>query len=196
MSSGRGLWSPVAGLVLAAGDGRRLGRPKALVELAGVTLLDRAVGALRDGGVAEVLVVSGAQPLEPAGVLVVDNPDWGRGMGTSLQAGLAALAGRPADAAVLMVVDTPGIGAAVVRRLVAAYRGGATVVVATYGGQRRNPVLVAREHWAEVGRLAAGDVGARPFLAAHPELVTSVECGDVGDPADVDTPEDLARFLG
>ena len=68
-----------------------------------------------------------------------------------------------------MLVDTPGIGPAVVRRLVAAHDDGATVVVATYDGAPRNPVLLAREHWAEVGRLAVGDVGARAFLSAYPE---------------------------
>jgi CTP:molybdopterin cytidylyltransferase MocA len=55
-------------------------------------------------------------------------------------------------------------------------------------------VLISREHWAEVAALAAGDVGARPFLRAHPELVTHVECGDTGRPDDIDTPDDLARL--
>jgi nicotine blue oxidoreductase len=57
-------------------------------------------------------------------------------------------------------------------------------------------VLIAREHWAEVAGLAAGDVGARPFLRAHQDLVTLVECGDTGRPDDVDTPDDLARLTG
>ena len=72
--------------------------------------------------------------------------------------------------------------------------GGARVAVAAYDGQPRNPVLIAREHWAEVIGLAAGDVGARPFLRAHQELVTLVECGDTGRPDDVDTADDLARL--
>ena len=67
------------------------------------------------------------------------------------------------------------------------------MAVAAYAGKPRNPVLIAREHWAAVTELAAGDTGARPFLRAHPELVTLVECGDTGSPDDVDTPEDLAR---
>lgn len=60
----------------------------------------------------------------------------------------------------------------------------------------RNPVLIAREHLAEVAALAVGDVGARPFLCAHPDLVTAVACDDAGDPADVDTPDDLRRLRG
>jgi nicotine blue oxidoreductase len=54
-------------------------------------------------------------------------------------------------------------------------------------------VLIGREHWPEVLAMATGDVGARPFLRAHPDLVTLVECGDVGRPDDIDSPEDLAR---
>ena len=92
-----------------------------------------------------------------------------------------------------MVVDTPGIGAAAVRRLIDAYAAGATAVVATYDGAPRNPVLLAREHFAEVSALAVSDVGARAFLAARPDVVTHVECSDVADPADIDTPDDMRR---
>jgi nicotine blue oxidoreductase len=183
----------VTGLVLAAGEGRRLGAPKSVLEVGGRRLVDRAVAVLHEAGVSDVVVVSGARSLDVPGAQVVDNPDWRSGMGSSLRAGLAAL--PPAsEAVVVMLVDTPGLGPAVVRRLVAAHDDGAPVVVATYDGAPRNPALLAREHWAEAGRLAVGDVGARAFLSAYPELVTYVECGDVGDPADVDTPEDLRRF--
>ena len=194
MSPGRGLWSPIGGVVLAAGEGRRFGRAKAVVELGGVRLVDRAVEALRDAGVDDVVVVTGPENVDVDGARVVANPDWRTGMGSSLRVGLAALADRPAGAAVLMVVDTPGIGPEVVRRLESAYREGTTVAVATYAGKPRNPALIGREHWPEVARLATGDVGARAFFSAHPDLVTGVECGDIGDPTDVDTPEDLARF--
>src|SRR5262249_56042906 len=81
----------------------------------------------------------------------------------------------------------------VVRRLIAAYLDGAGIAVATYGGKLRNPVLLARPEWAGVLAVSTGDVGARPYLDAHPDLVTAVECGDIGRPDDIDTPEDLAR---
>jgi nicotine blue oxidoreductase len=81
----------------------------------------------------------------------------------------------------------------VVQRLIAAYLDGARIAVASYGGKPRNPVLLARDEWAGVLALATGDVGARPYLQAHPDRVTAVECGDIGRPDDVDTPEDLAR---
>ncbi len=70
---------------------------------------------------------------------------------------------------------------------------GAELAVAAYHGRARNPVLLARRHWAGVIAAADGDTGARPYLRAHPGLVTLVECADVGAPDDVDTPEDLAR---
>ena len=186
---------PVCGLVLAAGEGRRLGGPKALLEVGGRRLVDRAVDVLHEAGVADVLVVSGAVALEVPGARVVDNPDWRTGMGSSLRVGIGAV-GEASGAVLVMLVDTPGLGPEVVRRVLSAYRDGAAVAVATYGGRPRNPALLVREHWPEAARLAVGDVGARAFLAAYPQLVTTVECGDVGDSSDVDTAADLRRLHG
>jgi CTP:molybdopterin cytidylyltransferase MocA len=183
----------IAGVLLAAGSGSRLGQPKALVELGGSRLVDRGVGLLRAGGADPIVVVTGAAPLTLPGVITVRNPDWASGMGSSLATGLRAVPDGCA-AAVVALVDQPLIGPAAVRRLIAAHTAGAAVAVAAYQGRPRNPVLLAREHWPEVTALAAGDVGARPFLRAHPELVTLVECADTGQPDDLDTPEDLARL--
>jgi len=94
---------------------------------------------------------------------------------------------------VVALVDQPLVTPAVVQRLIGAYLSGATLAVASYGGQPRNPVLLARDHWSGVLALATGDAGARPYLRAHPELVTAVECADIGSPDDIDTPADLAR---
>jgi nicotine blue oxidoreductase len=188
--------APVAGLVLAAGEGRRIGRPKALVVVGGERLADRAVGTLVAGGCAPVLLVTGAADVTVAGARTVPNPDWRTGMASSLRAGLAALEGlddRP-DAVVVGLVDQPGIGPEVVRRLVAARAAGARVAVATYGGRPRNPVLLGREVWADVADAVHGDEGARGYLTAHPELVTAVECADIADPSDLDTAADVAAW--
>lgn len=185
----------MAGILLAAGDGSRLGQPKATVRLAGSTLAERGVALLRDGGTDPVIVVTGAIPVELPGVLSVHNPDWLAGMGSSLATGLRALDTGDATAAVIALADQPLVGAEAVRRLVAAHADGATVAVAAYDGMPRNPVLIAHAHWPEAIALATGDTGARPFLRAHPDLVTLVECGDTGSPADIDTPEDLARVV-
>jgi CTP:molybdopterin cytidylyltransferase MocA len=191
----------VAGVLLAAGAGSRLGRPKAVVLAGGQSLARRGITLLREGGADPVIVVTGAAgpgalgPGDQAGlddVISVHNPDWETGMGSSLAAGLRAVPDRCA-AAVVALADQPLVGAAAVRRLISAHARGATVAVACYQGRQRNPVLIAREHWNEVIALAAGDVGARPFLRAHDDLVTTVECGDTGQPDDIDSPEDLAR---
>jgi CTP:molybdopterin cytidylyltransferase MocA len=182
----------IAGVLLAAGQGTRLGGPKALVEVAGTRLVDRGVALLRDGGTAPVVVVTGAVDVPLLGVITVHNPDWRSGMGSSLAAGLGAVPDSCA-AAVIALVDQPLIGPDTVRRLIAAYLCGARIAAASYDGKLRNPVLLARDEWAGVLALATGDVGARPYLHAHPDRVTAVECGDIGRPDDVDTPADLAR---
>ena len=186
----------VAGVLLAAGSGSRLGRPKALVVVGGQSLAGRGIALLRDGGADPVIVVAGAAALacdaDPA-VRCVLNPDWATGMGSSVAAGLAAVPDR-CTAAVIALADQPLVGPESVRRLIAAHARGASVAVACYDGQPRNPVLLSRKHWPEVVALAAGDVGARPFLRRHPDLVTPVECADVGRPDDLDSPEDLERI--
>ncbi len=183
----------VAGILLAAGGGSRLGQPKALVELGGEPLAQRGVALLRDGGAAPVIVVTGAVAVDMPGILAVHNPHWRTGMGSSLATGLATVPDS-CSAAVIALVDQPLVGPEAVRRLIAAYAAGASVAVATYDGAQRNPVLIGREHWPEVTALAVGDTGARPFLRAHPGLVTLVECGDTGKPDDVDTRSDLDRL--
>jgi len=187
----------VAGVLLAAGEGSRFGRPKALIELDGQTLAERGVTMLHAGGADPVLIVTGAASVDLGPehqVRTVYNEEWRTGMGSSLRAALRALTAPddPAvDAVVVALADQPLVGAAAVARLIAAYRAGATVAVAAYDGRPRNPVLLAREHWPEVAAMAAGDQGARAFLRARPDLVTLVECGDTGRPDDIDTPADL-----
>jgi nicotine blue oxidoreductase len=194
-------------VLLAAGEGSRFGRPKALVEVNGRTLAERGADLLRSGGADPILIVTGAAPIELEGTRTVFNPEWRTGMGSSLQAALQALTGagatENADAAagggldvgavVVALADQPLVGPESVARLIAAYRAGAGVAVAAYDGQPRNPVLLAREHWPEVIATATGDTGARAFLRARADLVTVVECGDTGRPDDIDTPADLAR---
>jgi CTP:molybdopterin cytidylyltransferase MocA len=191
----------VAGVLLAAGEGSRFGRPKALVELDGQTLAERGVALLRAGGTDPVLIVTGAAQVElrpEHQARTVYNGEWRTGMGSSLRAALRALteleAGPEIGAVVVALADQPLVGAEAVGRLIAAYQAGAGVAVAAYGGKPRNPVLLAREHWPEVIATATGDQGARAFLRARPELVTLVECGDTGRPDDIDTPADLEHI--
>jgi nicotine blue oxidoreductase len=192
----------VAGILLAAGEGARLGQPKALVELGGQTLAQRGVGLLRAGGTDPVLLVTGAVRATADGARIVRNLDWRTGMGSSFAAGLHAVetveqeepeAGKIV-AAVIALADQPLVSPWAVARLIDEFCAGAPVVVAAYDGQPRNPVLIDREYWAAAIALATGDTGARAFLRARPELVTLVECGDTGSAFDVDTPEDLEKI--
>lgn len=186
----------VAGLLLAAGAGRRFGMPKALVRHGGGLFVEHAADVLHDGGCAPVVVVLGAlaedvrSTAELSGSSLVDNPDWATGMGSSLRVGLATLAPGDATAVVVLPVDTPGVTAAAVRRFVGMAEPSA-LARATYDGLPGHPVLIGRDRWTAVARLAGGDAGARPYLAEHAHDVTAVPCEDVATGADVDRPADL-----
>lgn len=153
--------------------------------------------------------------------LVVTAEDWASGMGASLRAGLAALAGMTEQtgkagqagkagsagiagqagkagsagpsAAVVHLVDLPGVGPEAIARLAAAATGPEVLARAVYGGRPGHPVLIGRAHWDAVRAEATGDQGARGYLAGHPGL-EMVECGDIADPRDVDTPGALEAF--
>ncbi|MGW2564967.1 nucleotidyltransferase family protein [Streptomyces sp. NPDC001537] len=191
----------VAGLVLAAGGGRRLGgRPKALLQHHGRPLVEHAVGVLRAAGCTRVHVVLGARAdavrerAELEGCVLVENPEWEQGMGTSLRAGLDSLAGTGARAALVSLVDQPGIGPEAAGRVLAAYRDERSLVSAAYEGVRGHPVLFGRAHWTGIAETATGDRGARAYLKAHEPAVTLVECGDVAQPYDIDTEADLVHL--
>ncbi|MFE9025078.1 NTP transferase domain-containing protein [Streptomyces iakyrus] len=191
----------VAGLLLAAGGGRRLGgRPKALLPHRGRPLVEHAVRVLREGGCATVHVVLGAQSDEVRaraslpGCVLVGNPDWEQGMGSSLRAGLDSLTGTGARAALVSLVDQPGIGPEAVARVLAAYEGEESLVSAAYDGVRGHPVLFGAAHWAGIAATAHGDRGARAYLEEHRPEVALVECGDVARPFDIDTEADLAHL--
>ncbi|MCX4820273.1 nucleotidyltransferase family protein [Streptomyces sp. NBC_01142] len=191
----------VAGLLLAAGGGRRLGgRPKALLEHRGRPLVEHAVRVLREGGCGPVHVVLGAsadrvrERADLSGCVLVDNPEWEEGMGSSLRAGLESLAATAADAALVSLVDQPGIGAAAVARVRASYRSPDSLTAAAYGGERGHPVLFGAHRWKDIAASATGDRGARSYLKAHEGALSLVECGDVAQAYDIDTAEDLAHL--
>ncbi|MET9143406.1 nucleotidyltransferase family protein [Streptomyces sp. NPDC004042] len=191
----------VAGLVLAAGGGRRLGgRPKALLTHRGRPLVEHAVGVLRAAGCARVHVVLGARADEVRrrarleGCVLVDNADWEQGMGSSLRAGLDSLAGSGARAALVSLVDQPGIGAVAATRVRAAFRDETSLVSAAYDGVRGHPVLFGAAHWAGIAASATGDRGARGYLKEHAGRMVLIECADVAQPYDIDTEADLAHL--
>jgi CTP:molybdopterin cytidylyltransferase MocA len=194
----------VAGLLLAAGEGRRMGQPKALLcDDRGVPLIDRASGNLFGGGCTTVTVVLGAAAddarliLETHGwaededVSIVVADDWAEGMGASLRRGLTAL--PDSDAALVMLVDLPDVRDDVVRRFVA-LSSPTALARATYDGRPGHPVLLGRDHWAAASRSATGDRGARTYLDAQGAV--AVPCDDLATGRDLDRPEDLGNTLG
>jgi CTP:molybdopterin cytidylyltransferase MocA len=125
----------------------------------------------------------------PPGVTAIRAGAWRKGIAHSLHAALDALDGYvQVEAVCIGLADQPLISSEAYRRLAAAHARGATFAVATYGGQRANPVLLARPLW-DAARSLRGDVGARALMADHE--VIEVDCTDTGSPADVDTLDDL-----
>lgn len=175
--------TPTAGLVLAAGAGRRFGGPKAPYLLDGARLVDRAVDLLRSAGCEPVVVVLGAWVGDVPGATVVVNEGWSEGMGSSLRAGLAALGPLPVDRAVVTLVDLVGLTPEAVARVMAT---DSDLAAATYEGDRGHPVVLGRSHWPGVAASAVGDRGARDYLDEHLDALILVEVGDVASPADLD----------
>lgn len=189
----------VAGLVLAAGGGRRLGGPKALLRRDGALLVEHAVAAVRAAGCDPVLVVLGAAAdqvqaaADLTGTTVVVNRAWATGLGSSLRAGLAAAEPTDAEAVLVVPVDMPGITVEAIGR-VASLPYPDALVCGTFDGRRSYPMLFGRNHWSGISTLARADVGARPYLLARAGQVTDIACDQVAEPDDVDTADAAARW--
>jgi CTP:molybdopterin cytidylyltransferase MocA len=172
-----------AGLVLAAGEGKRFGGPKQLARVDGRPLIEHALHAL--AGLERIVVVLGARAEEiRAGAdlgaaEIVLCPGWAEGMGASLRTGLGALGN--AGEVVIVLADQPFITPEVVARVRAASGDG---VRAVYGGAPGHPVVLRRPLLDRADELR-GDQGFRGVA------MTEVECGDLADPQDIDTQADL-----
>jgi CTP:molybdopterin cytidylyltransferase MocA len=175
----------VVGVLLAAGAGRRYGKPKVLVD----GWLTTAVTALRDGGCAGVvLVVGAAQVPVPPGVTAISAPDWREGVSASVRAGLVHAEGMNADYAVLHVIDTPDVGPAVVARVLDRALASRSGLARAYFGDRPgHPVVIARRHWPGVLARISGDHGAVAYLRSRRD-VEIVDCSDLASGRDIDEP--------
>ena len=186
------LWS----LVLAAGGSRRLGAPKQLLRIRGLTLLSRTINAAEAVTPGRVVVVIGADALRMRSLIrrhhrgthSVDNSRWAQGMAGSLQVGLSVLPPR-ASAVLLLLSDQPAVGEASLRRLIRAWRRRpGKAAAAAYGGVVGVPAILPRTLWREARRLT-GDEGARKLLRMEEMPVTAVHMPEAA--WDIDTPEDL-----
>jgi CTP:molybdopterin cytidylyltransferase MocA len=184
----------VEGLLLAAGAGRRMGTPKALVSDDSGSWLQRGVTTLSAGGCRRVTVVLGAEAERAAALLddlaeaprVVVAEDWAQGMGASLRAGMLAFTDSTDGFILISLVDLPDLVPEVVARVGTAQRSPHVLARASYDGVPGHPVLLGRDHWHGVLEVAHGDRGARDYLAGRD--VELIECGDLAGGLDVDTP--------
>ncbi len=195
----------IAAVILAAGASSRFGSPKALLEFEGRTLLSRAVRCALDGGCDPVVLVlgSGARRCrdEAAGepVQVVVNSDWGEGMGSSIRAGISALAGRTGiRGALLLTCDQPLLTSSLVADMRIAFEGFAadsprSAVVCGYAGTRGIPALFGALLFASLERLR-GDRGAKSVLEHDADEVRVIDWPDGA--VDIDRPEDYDDLLG
>jgi len=186
----------IVSLVLAAGAARRFGGRKQLALLHGRPLLEHTLAAAAAGPGRRTAVVLGAyaKEIEDAvdlcGAEVVRCRDWRRGRGASLQAGLAAL-GSDVAAALILLGDEPFVLPEASGRLIAARQPGLLAARATYGGRPGHPVLIERQLFEPIR--SAGP-SAKPAALLREAGILAVECGDLGNPADVDTPAQLAEL--
>lgn len=197
------------GVLLAAGAGTRLGKgPKALLPYCDSTLVERASAALLDAGCSEIMVVTGAGA-ERVADLQASNSDfarcqllfnthWESGMGSSFRLGVEAAVALAAQNVVVALVDQPSMSSAVVLRVLSAHKTGritAAAYVDAMGKQQRgHPVVFDATLAQAAASLAKDDAGARLFLRANPKLVDLVDCSDLSDGSDLDTPADLWRL--
>lgn len=187
----------IAGVVLAAGLARRMGRPKLLLDLRGKPVVRWSVEALLPH-VGDLVVVTGAEDgaireaLAGPAIRFAVNPQPQDGQGSSIAVGVAAL--KPWTRAALVALgDQPRLQEAVLPKLLEAFaRGGKAIVVPVYRGTQGTPVLFASEVFPELLGLR-GDAGARSVVQARPERVEAVAF-DLPMPLDVDTPEDYAKL--
>jgi molybdenum cofactor cytidylyltransferase len=185
-------------ILLAAGSSHRFGSPKLLAPWRGRPLWEHALAALTTGpGVAETVVVVApgfAVPLASPRCRFVVNPEHEEGMGSSLRAGVGA-ASADTEAFLIALADMPIVPPGLIGALAACYRAaGRLIVVPVCRGRRGHPVLIGAEFRDEL-LAVRGDVGARGVLAAHPELVATVETDDEGVLFDVDVPVGGTRAM-
>lgn len=188
-----------AGVVLAAGASRRMGRPKQLLPLGGGTLLDAVLGAVRSASLDEVVLVLGAEAerilaaVDTRGVRVVIAAEHAEGMGASLRTGVAAL-GPDIERVAILLGDQPRVDATLIDALLARHQeSGRPAAAVSAGGVLQPPVVADRRLWPEL-LTARGDVGLRGVLRAIPGGVATLSVE--GAAVDVDTPDDYRRLLG
>jgi molybdenum cofactor cytidylyltransferase len=191
----------LAGVVLAAGESRRMGRPKQLLPFGERTILERVVDTLLTAGVGEVVVVLGhlADRVRPVlgarPVRAVVNESYRQGMLSSVKCGVRAI-GAGYDAVLFALGDQPHIESAVVREVIRAYRAGsAGMVIPRYGAKKGHPIVINLQIYREAILNLPDDGGLNALMQEHADDVCLIDVATEDIIRDIDVPDDYTREL-
>lgn len=191
----------ISGIILAAGESRRMGRPKLSLPWGESTIIESVVDHFLNCKVNELIVVVGGdqEPIKRAltskPLRIVENPNYQEGMGASIRQGVEAASGR-ADAYLIGLGDQPLVTTDIIDRLIAAFteeRPG--IAVCAHEGRHGHPVIFSRTFRDALCGLK-GDRGGRDLIKEHAAEVKKVEMGSRAIFVDIDTPEDYRALNG
>jgi molybdenum cofactor cytidylyltransferase len=192
---------PLAAAILAGGESRRMGTPKALLPYRGKTFAEHLLEITSHPrvGVKRVIVGAHAQEisarLRESGAEIITNRDWQRGQLSSIQAAVRSLPANETSGLLLCPVDHPLVSAALVARLIEAFdSSGKLVVLPTYRGKRGHPLIFASALYPEI-LAASPEVGARQVVWAHANDVLELPTEEEGVALNLNDPETLKRAL-
>jgi molybdenum cofactor cytidylyltransferase len=192
----------ISAILLAAGESKRMGRPKQLLEWQGKTLLQHVLESLINSNADDIILVLGHETdrirksLPALQIKIVINPDYKQGMASSLRQGLLAMDPR-SEAFLVCLADQPGIGPEIMNNMIREFqqadpkRG---IVRPVYRGLRGHPVLIGVRYLQEALQLQ-GDMGARQILMNHPEDIIEIEVTQDVVLKDIDTPEEYQKYM-
>ena len=192
----------LAAAILAAGESRRMGRPKALVPFEGLTFVEHLLQATNHPRVGIVRVVLGANAESIQAELKLDqetvvvNQDWQQGQLSSIQSAIRSLPADQTAGLLLCPVDHPLISTQLVSRLIAEFDSDRKlIVVPTHQGRRGHPVIFHASLYAELLD-ASPNVGARQVVWAHPDAIAEIETDEAGVILNLNDPETMRKALG
>ena len=190
----------IAAILLAAGGSSRMGRSKQLIRFDDVSFVRRAVETALSSRCDRLYVVVGAESsaicteLEGIDVRIVPNPDWHKGIGSSIYAGIRAVRAEnnTFDAALILLVDQPAINVALLDEMIQKFEEGSALVASSYADSVGVPALFSKAYFEDLKNLP-DDCGAKNLLQKHDAEVTRIPFPDGA--FDIDTPTDLERLL-
>ena len=191
----------ISAIVLAAGESKRMGRPKQLLEWGGKTLLRHVLESLLSSAADEVILVLGYEAevirksLAEFPIKIAINPDFQQGMVSSLRQGLLAM-DPGSEAFLVLLADQPGIGPEIINRMIREFQWAVPkqgIIRPVYRGRPGHPVLIGVRYLQEALQLQ-GDVGARQILMNHPEDILEIDVDQDAVLEDIDTPEDYRKY--